>query len=166
MDVNFWGVVHGSKEFLPHLIAGGGGHLVNVSSLFGLMGMPGQTAYNASKFGVRGFTEALRMEMLAAGHPVQVSCVHPGGIKTAIARNASAAEGLDAEELAKAFDKKLASTTPEKAAKIILDGVRKNRARILVGNDAKVFDVVVRVLGAGYQSLFPKAVARLTPPAK
>ncbi|ABM15254.1 MULTISPECIES: SDR family NAD(P)-dependent oxidoreductase [Mycolicibacterium] len=166
MDVDYWGVVNGTKAFLPHLIASGDGHVVNVSSVFGLFSVPGQAAYNSAKFAVRGFTEALRQEMALAGHPVKVSCVHPGGIKTAIARNASAAEGLDAEELAKAFDKKLASTTPEKAAKIILDGVRKNRARILVGNDAKVFDVVVRVLGAGYQSLFPKAVARLTPPAK
>ncbi|MDW5610571.1 SDR family NAD(P)-dependent oxidoreductase [Mycolicibacterium sp. D5.8-2] len=166
MDVDYWGVVNGTKAFLPHLIASGDGHVVNVSSVFGLFSVPGQAAYNSAKFAVRGFTEALRQEMALAGHPVKVSCVHPGGIKTAIARNASAAEGLDAEELAKAFDKKLASTTPEKAAKIILDGVRKNRARILVGNDAKVFDIVVRVLGAGYQSLFPKAVSRLTPPAK
>lgn len=166
MDVDYWGVVNGTKAFLPHLIASGDGHVVNVSSVFGLFSVPGQAAYNSAKFAVRGFTEALRQEMAIAGHPVKVSCVHPGGIKTAIARNASAAEGLDAEELAKAFDKKLASTTPEKAAKIILDGVRKNKARILVGNDAKVFEVVIRVLGARYQSLFPKAVARLTPPAK
>ena len=166
MDVDYWGVVNGTKAFLPHLIASGDGHVVNVSSVFGLFSVPGQAAYNSAKFAVRGFTEALRQEMALAGHPVKVSCVHPGGIKTGIARNASAAEGLDAEELAKTFDKKLANTTPEKAAKIILDGVRKNRARILVGNDAKVIDVVIRALGAGYQSLFPKAVSRLTPPAK
>ncbi|QZT61569.1 SDR family NAD(P)-dependent oxidoreductase [Mycolicibacterium austroafricanum] len=166
MDVDYWGVVNGTKAFLPHLIASGDGHVVNVSSVFGLFSVPGQAAYNSAKFAVRGFTEALRQEMALAGHPVKVSCVHPGGIKTGIARNASAAEGLDAEELAKTFDKRLANTTPEKAAKIILDGVRKNRARILVGNDAKVIDVVIRALGAGYQSLFPKAVSRLTPPAK
>ncbi|EJZ08195.1 SDR family NAD(P)-dependent oxidoreductase [Mycolicibacterium vaccae] len=166
MDVDYWGVVNGTKAFLPHLIASGDGHVVNVSSVFGLFSVPGQAAYNAAKFAVRGFTEALRQEMGLAGHPVKVSCVHPGGIKTAIARNASAAEGLDAEELAKTFDKKLASTTPEKAAKIILDGVRKNKARILVGNDAKMFEIVIRAVGAGYQSLFPKVVARLTPKAK
>jgi len=165
MDVDFWGVVNGTKSFLPHLIASGDGHVVNVSSVFGLFAVPGQSAYNAAKFAVRGFTEALRQEMALANHPVKVTCVHPGGIKTAIARNATAAEGLDAEELAKTFDKKLASTTPEKAAKIILDGVRKNKARVLVGNDAKVFDIVIRAVGAHYQSLFPKAVSKLTPPA-
>ena len=97
---------------------------------------------------------------------MKVTCVHPGGIKTAIARNATAAEGVDADELAKIFDKKLASTTPEKAAEIILDGVRKNKARVLVGNDAKMFEIVIRAIGANYQSLFPKVVARLAPPAQ
>ena len=87
MDVDFWGVVNGTKVFLPHLIASGDGHVVNVSSVFGLFAVPGQAAYNAAKFAVRGFTEALRQEMLVAGHPVKVTCVHPGGIKTAIARN-------------------------------------------------------------------------------
>ena len=134
--------------------------------MFGLFSVPGQAAYNSAKFAVRGFTEALRQEMALARHPVKVSCVHPGGIKTAIARNATAADGLDAEELARAFDKKLANTTPEKAAKIILDGVRKNKARILVGSDAKMLEIVIRAVGAGYQSLFPKAVDRLTPKAK
>ena len=166
MDVDFWGVVNGTKAFLPHLIASGDGHVVNVSSVFGLFSVPGQAAYNSAKFAVRGFTEALRQEMGLAGHPVKVSCVHPGGIKTAIARNAAAAEGLDAEQLAKTFDKKLASTTPEKAAQVILDGVRKNKARILIGNDAKVFEVLIRALGASYQGIFPKAVSKLSPPAR
>ena len=88
VGVNFWGVVHGTKEFLPHLIASGDGHVVNLSSLFGLVSMPGQSMYNATKYAVRGMTEALREEMLVAGHPVGVTAVHPGGIKTAIARNA------------------------------------------------------------------------------
>src|SRR5918995_1800086 len=88
VGVNFYGVVHGSKEFLPHLIASGDGALVNISSLFGLVSAPGQSAYNATKYAVRGLTESLREEMLVAGHPVTVTCVHPGGIKTAIARNA------------------------------------------------------------------------------
>ena len=82
MDVDFWGVVNGTKAFLPHLIASGDGHVVNVSSLFGIFSVPGQAAYNAAKFAVRGFTEALRQEMIIAGHPVKVTCVHPGGIKT------------------------------------------------------------------------------------
>ena len=97
MDVDFWGVVNGTKAFLPHLIASGDGHVVNVSSVFGLFAVPGQAAYNSAKFAVRGFTEALRQEMLLAGHPVKVTTVHPGGIKTAIARNATAAEGVDTD---------------------------------------------------------------------
>ena len=136
MDVDFWGVVNGTKVFLPHLIASGDGHVINVSSVFGLFAVPGQAAYNAAKFAVRGFTEALRQEMAVAGHPVKVTCVHPGGIKTAIARNMETVEGLDKEELAQTFDKKLANTSPQKAARIILDGVRKNKARVLVGPDA------------------------------
>ena len=165
MDVDFWGVVNGTKSFLPHLIASGDGHVVNISSVFGLFAVPGQGAYNAAKFAVRGFTEALRQEMKLAGHPVKVTCVHPGGIKTAIARNATAADGLDPEALAQMFDSKLANTTPEKAASVILDGVRKNKARVLVGNDAKVFEIVIRAVGAGYQSFLPRIMSRLAPPA-
>ena len=150
MDVDYWGVVNGTKAFLPHLISSGDGHVVNISSIFGVFSVPGQAAYNSAKFAVRGFTEALRMEMAVAGHPVKVSTVHPGGIKTAIARNATTAEGLDQASLAATFDK-LARTSPEKAAQVILDGVAKNRARILVGTDAKVLDAIVRLTGSGYQ---------------
>lgn len=163
MDVDFWGVVNGTKAFLPHLIASGDGHVINVSSVFGLLSIPGQAAYNAAKFAVRGFTEALRQEMALSGHPVKVTTVHPGGIKTAIARNATAAEGLDAGELAALFDKRLASTSPQKAARIILAGVAKNRARVLVGTDAKVLDLAVRITGPGYQRLAPAVLGRLLP---
>jgi NADP-dependent 3-hydroxy acid dehydrogenase YdfG len=163
MDVDFWGVVNGTKAFLPHLIASGDGHVVNVSSVFGLFSVPGQAAYNAAKFAVRGFTGALRQEMALAGHPVAVTTVHPGGIKTAIARNATAAEGLDPEQLAKLFDKRLAKTSPERAAKIILDAVRKKKARVLVGADAKVLDLIVRVAGPYYQQLFGPVLGRLMP---
>src|SRR5689334_3289834 len=163
MDVDFWGVVNGTKAFLPHLIASGDGHVVNVSSVFGLFAVPGQAAYNSAKFAVRGFTEALRQEMGAAGHPVAVTTVHPGGIKTAIARNATAAEGLDPEQLAKLFDKRLARTSPQRAAKIILDAVRKKKARVLVGTDAKLLDVMVRVAGPYYQQLFGPVMGRLMP---
>jgi NAD(P)-dependent dehydrogenase (short-subunit alcohol dehydrogenase family) len=166
MDVNFWGVVNGSKEFLPHLIASGDGHLVNISSLFGLMGMPAQTAYNASKFGVRGFTEALRMEMLIAEHPVQVSCVHPGGIKTAIARNARTTASHDQQSVAALFDKKLAKTTAEKAAEVIVAGVLRNKPRIVVGNDAKLLDGYVRLVGARYQATVAKVASRIAPKAR
>ncbi|MCV7030567.1 SDR family NAD(P)-dependent oxidoreductase [Mycobacterium sherrisii] len=161
MDVDFWGVVNGTKAFLPHLIASGDGHVINISSVFGLFAVPSQAAYNAAKFAVRGFTEALRQEMQVAGHPVKVTTVHPGGIKTGIARNATAAEGLDAAELAKTFDKRMASTTPERAAQVILDGVRKNKARVLVGTDAKVLDALVRLTGPGYQRLFSPVTRRV-----
>ncbi len=163
MDVDFWGVVNGTKSFLPHLIASGDGHVVNVSSVFGLFAVPGQAAYNAAKFATRGFTEALRQEMSLANHPVKVTCVHPGGIKTAIARNSAAVEGLDQEELAKYFDKRLASTSAQKAARVILDGVRRNKARVLVGNDAKALDLLARVTGSGYQRLVAKVMSRQGP---
>jgi NADP-dependent 3-hydroxy acid dehydrogenase YdfG len=163
MDVDFWGVVNGTKAFLPHLIASGDGHVINVSSIFGLFAVPGQAAYNAAKFAVRGFTEALRQEMVAAGHPVAVTTVHPGGIKTAIARNATTAEGLDQAELAKLFDKRLARTSPERAAEIILVAVRKKKARVLVGGDAKMLDILVRLTGSGYQQLFGPVMGRLMP---
>jgi short-subunit dehydrogenase len=163
MDVDFWGVVNGTKAFLPHLIESGDGHVVNVSSLFGIFSVPGQAAYNSAKFAVRGFTEALRQEMVANGHPVKVTTVHPGGIKTAIVRNATVAEGFDKETLTKVFDKKLTMTTPEKAATIILDAVRKNKARVLVGPDAKALDLIVRLTGSGYQRLFSTVIAKALP---
>jgi len=163
MDVDFWGVVSGTKAFLPHLIASGDGHVINISSVFGLFSVPGQAAYNAAKFAVRGFTEALRQEMVLAGHPVGVTTVHPGGIKTAIARNATAAEGLDAAELASVFDKRMAITSPQRAARIILEAVRKNKARVLVGPDAKALDLMIRLTGSRYQQLFSPVLRRLLP---
>ena len=159
MDVDFWGVVNGTKVFLPHLIASGDGHIINVSSLFGLMAMPGQAAYNAAKFAVRGFTEALRQEMVLNREPVKVTSVHPGGIKTAIARNGTTAAGVDPAAQAKFFEKRLASTSPQRAAEIILDGVRKNKARVLVGQDAVVLDLIVRITGSSYQRLFARSSA-------
>jgi NADP-dependent 3-hydroxy acid dehydrogenase YdfG len=163
MDVDFWGVVNGTKAFLPHVIASGDGHIVNVSSLFGLIAVPGQSAYNAAKFAVRGFTEALRQEMLIAGHPVQVTCVHPGGIKTAVARNATVCDGEDARTLAEFFDKYLALHSPEMAAETIVDGVGKGRARVLIGWEAKALDVLARVGGSSYQRVIAAAVSRFFP---
>jgi NADP-dependent 3-hydroxy acid dehydrogenase YdfG len=165
MDVDFWGVVNGTKVFLPHLIASGDGHVINVSSVFGLFSVPGQAAYNAAKFAVRGFTEALRQEMAVAGHPVKVTTVHPGGIKTNIVRNMATVESVNKDELSETFDKKLANTTPQKAARIILDGVRKNKARVLVGPDAKALDLIVRATGSGYQRLFSTVMSRVVPEA-
>ena len=159
MDVDFWGVVYGSKEFLPYLIASGDGHLVNVSSLFGLLAVPGQSAYNAAKFAVRGLTEAIRQEMLVNGHPVQVSCVHPGGIKTAIARNARTV-GQEQTATAEFFDRHLARTTAEDAAATIVAGVLADRPRILVGGDAKALDAMVRAIGPRYQKVVARAMGR------
>lgn len=166
MDVDFWGVVNGTKAFLPHLIASGDGHVVNVSSLFGLLSIPGQSAYNAAKFAVRGFTESLRQEMLIAKHPVKVTCVHPGGIKTAIARNATVPDGDDQATFAQFFDKRLARTTPEDAAETILSGVRKGKARVLIGADAKFLDAWVRLVGPSYQRVVATVTARVLPKAQ
>jgi NADP-dependent 3-hydroxy acid dehydrogenase YdfG len=165
MDVDFWGVVNGTKVFLPHLIESGDGHVINVSSVFGLFSVPGQAAYNAAKFAVRGFTEALRQEMELAGHPVKVTTVHPGGIKTNIVRNMTAVDSVDKKKLTKTFDKRLANTSPEKAARIILDGVRKNKARVLVGPDATALDLIVRITGSGYHRLFSTVMSRMVPEA-
>ncbi len=152
VGINFWGVVHGTKELLPHLIASGDGHVVTISSLFGLVSMPGQAAYNATKYAVRGFTEALREEMLAEGHPVGVTVVHPGGIKTAIARNGRHI-GEDSEEAARLFDEKLARMSPERAAEIIVAGVLADKARVLVGLDAHAVHQVAKLLGSRYQDV-------------
>ncbi|MEQ5835155.1 SDR family oxidoreductase [Marinobacter mangrovi] len=152
MDIDFWGVAHGTRAFLPHLINSGDGHVVNISSVFGLIGVPKQSAYNAAKFAVRGFTEALRQEMALENQPVTVSCVHPGGIKTNIARAARMGKSENAEAQRSGFDK-LAMTTPEKAANIIVRGIEKDESRILVGPDAWGIEVLNRALGAAYQPL-------------
>lgn len=159
LGVNLHGVIHGTKEFLPHLIASGDGILVNISSLFGLISMPGQSAYNATKYAVRGFTEALREEMLVSGHPVSVTCVHPGGIRTGIARHGRATAGEDHDRLAETFDTKLAKMPADKAARIILDGALAGQARVLVGLDAHVLHHFAKITGSRYQDV----VARLAP---
>jgi NAD(P)-dependent dehydrogenase (short-subunit alcohol dehydrogenase family) len=164
LRVNLFGVIHGSKAFLPHLVASGDGHVVNISSLNGYLAQPSLSAYCTSKFGVRGFTETLRGEMLAAGHPVQVSVVHPGGVRTNIA-NASLQEaeelGLEVTEEQRArlrtYNEKLLRMPAEEAATIIVDGVEAGRPRILVGNDAKAVDRLVRYL----PRLYPQLLVRL-----
>lgn len=159
MATNFWGVVHGSQAFLPALAASGDGRLVNVSSVFGLIAVPGQSAYNAAKFAVRGFTEALRQEQLLSDTPVKVSCVLPGGIRTNIARSARTYTGESADERDAAF-RRVAHTSPEKAARKIVEGVQRGDARILVGADARIIDLVVRILGPSYE-LLAHRLARL-----
>ena len=164
IGVNFWGVLHGTKEFLPHLIASGDGHVVNISSLFGLVSMPGQSMYNATKYAVRGMTEALREEMLIAGHRVGVTSVHPGGIKTAIARNARVSEREDKAATAKLFDEKLAKMTPERAAEIIVKGILTDKARVLVGLDAHALHHLAKLTGSRYQDIVARASKKLVPP--
>jgi NAD(P)-dependent dehydrogenase (short-subunit alcohol dehydrogenase family) len=165
MDIDFWGVVNGTKAFLPLLLASGEGHVINMSSMFGLFAVQGQGAYNSAKFAVRGFTEALRQEMIAAGHPVAVTCVHPGYIKTPLVENATAAAGLNIGALDAIFQK-VAITSPQRAARIIVDAVAKNKARVLPGPDAKLSDVVVRLTGSGYMRLFVPLYKRLLPPSR
>ncbi|GAB4079487.1 SDR family NAD(P)-dependent oxidoreductase [Modestobacter muralis] len=162
--VNLFGVLHGTKAFLPHLVASGDGHVVNVSSLNGFMAQGSINAYSASKFAVRGFTEALRQEMLLAGHPVQVTVVHPGGVRTNIATAAlevSRARGdeVTAEDEARTrfYNEKLLRMPAEQAARIVVDGVEAGRPRVLVGNDAKAVDLLVRLFPASY----PRIAARL-----
>lgn len=163
IGINLTGVLHGTKLFLPHLIASGDGHVVNLSSLFGLLSIPGQSMYNATKYAVRGMTEALREEMLIAGHSVGVTSVHPGGIKTAIARNARVSEKEDQAATAKLFDEKLAKMTPERAAEIIVKGIVNNKARVLVGLDAHALHTFAKLTGSRYQDVVAKVYGRMTP---
>jgi NAD(P)-dependent dehydrogenase (short-subunit alcohol dehydrogenase family) len=157
MNINFWGVVYGTKAFLPHLKASGEGHIINISSLFGLLAVPSQSAYNASKFAVRGFTEALRQELDMENACVSATSVHPGGIKTNIARSARMDRsirdiGLDEVHGTEKFEK-LFITTPQRAAHIILSAVRRRQRRVLVGPDAKFLDVIVRLFPSFYQRI-------------
>lgn len=159
MGINFWGVVNGTQAFLPHLKRAGEGHIVNTSSLFGLLATPTQGTYNASKFAVRGYTEALRQELDMMKCGVSATCVHPGGIRTNIARDAKMDASIDKatggkSEVARAkFDKLLNATSAESAALQILRAVEGNQRRVLVGMDAKFLDKLVRVLGSAYQPL-------------
>lgn len=164
MNINFWGVVHGTKAFLPHLRATGDGHVVNISSVFGLMGVPSQGAYNATKFAVRGFTEALRIELDMAECGVSATSVHPGGIKTNIARDARFGDmdGITqrSEADSKARFQQLFITTPESAAATILKGVQRDARRVLIGPDAHAIDLMARALPARYQWLLAKGAKR------
>ena len=157
MNINFWGVVYGTKAFLPHLKASGEGHAINISSVFGLAGIPSQSAYNSAKFAVRGFTESLRQELDMLDCGVSATSVHPGGIKTAIARSSRIDSsirdlGVNDVDTAEKFEKAFI-TGADKAARVILDGVRRNQRRVLIGPDARVFDWMVRLLPSSYQRI-------------
>jgi short-subunit dehydrogenase len=162
MNIDFWGVVNGTKAFLPHLLATGDGHIINMSSVLGLFGAPTQSAYSAAKFAIRGFTEALRLEMLLGGHPVAVTCVHPGGVKTDIAKNSASVDANGQDDFATLFAR-TATTSPESAANTILAGVAKGRARVLIGADAYALDLIVRLTGSSYQRLLVAVGRRWLP---
>jgi NAD(P)-dependent dehydrogenase (short-subunit alcohol dehydrogenase family) len=163
VGINLTGVVNGTKEFLPHLIASGDGALVNISSLFGLVSVPGQSAYNATKYAVRGFTEALREEMLVNKHPVTVTCVHPGGIRTGISRNGRKTSSVDAPAVDRLFEDKLARMPADRAAEIILKAAVAGRARQLVGLDAHVLHHFARLTGSRYQDVVAWVARRTLP---
>jgi short-subunit dehydrogenase len=151
MGINFWGVVYGTQAFLPLLRNASQGHLVNLSSVFGLIGVPTQSAYNAAKFAVRGYTEALRQEM--EGSNVHVCCVHPGGIKTNIARQARGGDpAMTRDERSREFEK-LAKTSPEVAAQKIISAMEKRKKRLLIGLDATIISLVSRLLPVSYTRL-------------
>ncbi len=157
--IDFFGVVNGCQAFLPALIASGDGHLVNLSSILGFMGAPMQSGYSAAKFAVRGYSESLAMDLEAAGHPVRVTCVHPGGVKTNLARTARITAEDARFDLIDTFEK-VAFTTPERAARLIVSGALKGRRRVLIGADARAARIMERVLGSAYQPLVAKMAAR------
>lgn len=158
MGINFWGVVYGTKAFLPYLKQADAGHIVNISSIFGIISVPTQSAYNAAKFAVRGFTDALRMELDMEGSSVSCTTIHPGGIKTNIARSArmsgdiSKFTGSSKEDPREDFEK-LFRTTAKDAASAIIKGIRNNKRRVLIGSDAVAVDSMQRMMPTGYQKL-------------
>ena len=163
MGINFWGMVYGSKAFLPHLVKRTEATLVNVSSLFGLMGVAYQVPYCTSKFAIRGFTESLRMEMMALSPQVTVTSVHPGGIKTNIVKSSRWNPNIpkeDRERDQKNFEK-LFITTPETAAKVIIKGIKKKRPRVLIGRDAKFPDKIIRLFPGLYTKIIGRVMQRM-----
>ncbi|MDQ6814743.1 MAG: SDR family NAD(P)-dependent oxidoreductase [Bacteroidota bacterium] len=161
MNINLWGVIRMTKAFYPYFIQHNEGHIVNLSSVFGLGGFANQTAYCTAKFGVRGFTESLRMELV--GTKVYTTCVHPGGIKTNIMRSATPkgpelTEAMHQKAIA-TFDK-VAMTTPQKAAALILNAVKKKKARLVIGSDGRVIDTITRLLPVAYTKIFKRQMDR------
>lgn len=164
MNINFWGVVYGTQAFLPLVRKSSQGHVINMSSVFGMIGVPSQSAYNAAKFAVRGYTEAFRQEM--EGTNVHVCCVHPGGIKTNIARAARGGDGLQsADERGTEFEK-VARTSPESAAAQIIRAIEKKKPRLMIGTDAKFISLITRLLPVSYSRFMPALANRDDPVAK
>ena len=162
-NINFWGTVHATRAFLPHLSSRPAAHIINLSSIFGIISPPGQTAYCAAKFAVRGFSESLRHELAMANSPVRLSVVHPGGVSTNIARNSRTGSGVaDNARRAESIDRfdTLAKTTPTAAALRIIEGIEKNQPRILIGNDARFADLLQRFRPATYWKVLAKQMEK------
>lgn len=160
MNVNFWGVVNGTEAFIPFIRQRKEGAIINISSVFGLIGFPAQSAYNASKFAIRGYTEALRHEMTVTEPHLLISCVHPGGIKTPILKNARFRAALgneDHDQAIRVFEAN-ALTTPEKAANVILKAIQKRKERVLIGPDARVIDVIQRLFPVRYFKILNRLI--------
>ena len=168
MRINFWGVVHGCKFFIPLLQREPEAHIVNISSVFGLIAPAGQTAYAASKFAVRGFTQALRQELIESNSSISVTCVHPGGIRTSIADNARAGAATRVEDQNEARErfKKVVRTTPEAAARTIVNGIMRNQPRVLIGADAYQIDLFQRLMPVGCGSVLAKIMEKRAPNKK
>ena len=168
-NINFWGVVHGTRAFLPHLARRPQAHIVNLSSLFGIIAPPGQTAYAAAKFAVRGFSESLRHELQMSNSPVRLSVVHPGGVATNIVRNSRAGSGVtDNARRAESIERfdAIARTTPAAAALRIIEGIEKNQPRILIGNDARFMDLLQRFRPGTYWKVMARQIEKATQKGK
>lgn len=162
MDINFWGMVYGCQAFLPHLLKQKEAWLTNISSIFGIIGVPSQGAYCASKFAIRGYTESLRQEFNRS--KLKVAAVHPGGVKTNIVRwgkvEASYADEEKKKNMEAGFDE-IAKTTPEKAAETIIKGMVKGKKRILVGGDAWFLDKIARLFPQAYEIVVGREFQKL-----
>ena len=168
-NINFWGVVHGTRAFLPHLSKKPEAHIVNLSSIFGIIAPPGQTAYAAAKFAVRGFSESLRHELAMANSPVRLSVVHPGGVATSIARNSRPGTGMtDNVRRAQSIERfdAVAKTTPAAAALRIIAGIEKNQPRILIGNDARYMDLLQRFRPGTYWAVLARKIEKMAKAGK
>jgi short-subunit dehydrogenase len=163
-DINFWGVVHGTRAFLSHLKTRPEAHIVNVSSIFGIIAPPGQSAYAAAKFAVRGFSESVRHELAITGSPVRLSVVHPGGVATSIARSSRTGVGVtDNARRAQMIDRfeTAARTTPKDAALRIIRGIERNEPRILIGNDARFMDILQRFRPGTYRAPLQRRLEKM-----
>lgn len=165
ININFWGVVRTTRALLPQLSAQREAHIVNLSSIFGIIAPPGQTAYAAAKFAVRGFSESLRHELAMANSPVRLSVVHPGGVATNIVRNSRTGTGMtDNARRAQSIERfdAVAKTTPAAAALRIVEGIEKNQPRILIGNDARFMDLLQRFRPATYWAVLARKIEKMT----